>query len=190
MSERPPVAWVLEPDVFPARYWMRFVVQGTGSSCGTMTGGLIRHGRISPISQLYFTAVCKTRLAFVKRSPGSRAPTATLLPSNVDLGIRASPWLLHQQWKILSANSLVANPDAALRSIGAVDEVFVRPNSPLKPFAGRVLSRARITLEALDYGFYFDDSEIDVVLTPVRRSAANGGLSSWPQLSSPAALSS
>jgi hypothetical protein len=81
---------------------------------------------------------------------------------------RASRWLLHQRWEILPANTLVANPDAALQSIGASDEVFVRPNSPLKPFSGRVLPRNRITLEALDYGFYFDDPTIDVVLTPVR----------------------
>jgi hypothetical protein len=46
--------------------------------------------------------------------------------------------------------------------------VFVRPDSPLKPFSGRVLKRDGITLKALDYGFYYEDDQLPVVIAPVR----------------------
>lgn len=44
--------------------------------------------------------------------------------------------------------------------------VFVRPDSPLKPFSGRVLERDRISLATLDHGFYYDDEQLPVVVAP------------------------
>lgn len=44
--------------------------------------------------------------------------------------------------------------------------VFVRPDSPLKPFTGRVLDRDQVTLGALDHGFYYDDASLPVVVSP------------------------
>ena len=41
--------------------------------------------------------------------------------------------------------------------------MFVRPDSPLEPFAGRVLARDKISLAALDHGFYYDDAYLPVV---------------------------
>ena len=46
------------------------------------------------------------------------------------------------------------------------DRVFVRPDSPLKAFSGRVLPRAGLTLAALDHGFYYDDLDLPVVVAP------------------------
>lgn len=46
------------------------------------------------------------------------------------------------------------------------DRVFVRPDSPLKPFSGRVLGRGDITLAALDHGYYYDDEALPIVVTP------------------------
>jgi hypothetical protein len=81
---------------------------------------------------------------------------------------RAQRWLLHQTWRVLPAASLVADPHAALDLLGVRDSVFVRPDSPLKPFSGRVLERDAITLKALDHGFYYDDDQLPVVMAPVR----------------------
>ncbi|WP_343076481.1 ATP-grasp domain-containing protein [Jiangella mangrovi] len=44
--------------------------------------------------------------------------------------------------------------------------VFVRPDSALKPFSGRVLERDQITLRALDHGFFYDDDSLPVVVAP------------------------
>jgi hypothetical protein len=63
---------------------------------------------------------------------------------------------------------LVANPDKVLAQIGAPGSFFVRPDSPLKPFSGRVLQRERVSLAALDHGFYYDDLETPVIVAPVQ----------------------
>jgi len=75
---------------------------------------------------------------------------------------RAQSWLLNTEWQILPADRLVASPPD-------YDPVFVRPDSPLKPFSGRVLERDQISLPALDFGFYFDDPTLPVVVAPVRQ---------------------
>lgn len=46
------------------------------------------------------------------------------------------------------------------------DQVFIRPDSPLKPFSGRMLGRDSITLAALDYGFYYDEPDLPIVVAP------------------------
>lgn len=46
--------------------------------------------------------------------------------------------------------------------------MFVRPDSPLKPFSGRVLSAEAVSLPALDHGFYFDDPTLPVIVAPVQ----------------------
>lgn len=81
---------------------------------------------------------------------------------------RAKPWLLHDPYRILPASELVADPQAAFASVGAGAKAFVRPDSPLKPFSGRVLPVDGVTLQALDHGFYYDDAELPVVVAPVR----------------------
>lgn len=46
------------------------------------------------------------------------------------------------------------------------ETVFVRPDSALKPFSGRLLDRSDITLRSLDHGFYYEDELLPVVVTP------------------------
>lgn len=52
------------------------------------------------------------------------------------------------------------------------DRVFVRPDSPLKPFSGRVLERKDITSAALDHGYYYDDEDLGIVVTPTAEVGA------------------
>lgn len=74
---------------------------------------------------------------------------------------RAQRWLLNADWRILAADQLVADPPP-------FERMFVRPDSALKPFSGRVLDRANLGLAALDFGFYFDDPALPVLVAPVR----------------------
>lgn len=80
---------------------------------------------------------------------------------------RAAAWLLNSKWKLLSARDFVGNSSSVLDELGCGMEVFVRPDSPLKPFSGRTLSRDKISLEALDFGFYFEDPALQVIVAPV-----------------------
>jgi hypothetical protein len=80
----------------------------------------------------------------------------------------ARQWLLHTDWRLMSANDLVASAATVAAELGCTDRIFVRPDSPLKPFSGRVLDVASVTLAALDYGFYFDDDALPIVAAPIR----------------------
>lgn len=44
--------------------------------------------------------------------------------------------------------------------------VSVRPDSPLKPFSGRVLGRDEVIVRALDHGFDHGDEQLPVVVAP------------------------
>ena len=99
--------------------------------------------------------------------PGSYCNTEAFLCSS--WYPQAKEFLLHEQWEVMSAARLVETATSIFDRIGDGSVIFVRPDSPLKPFSGRVVKRGRLTLEALDHGFYYDDVEIPVVVTPVRR---------------------
>jgi hypothetical protein len=81
---------------------------------------------------------------------------------------RAAEWLLHRAWTVVPADALVAGRGAVLEPLGSPGTVFVRPDSPLKPFAGRVLPVDGISLSSLDHGFYYDDPALHVIVAPVR----------------------
>lgn len=169
---RTPVTWVLEANVFPARYTAledavrragHAVLQWNDDWWSTRSWPRLGDKTVLFHGSLGNAARIRSELGW---NPGAYCHTAAFECSAWYSGVR--DWLLHRQWTILPANALTADPDVALQPLGIPDEVFVRPNSPLKPFAGRVLPRDRITLEALDFGFYYDDPTIDVVVTPVR----------------------
>lgn len=82
---------------------------------------------------------------------------------------RAKEWLVHERWVSSTVEALVADPPAVLRDIGASDRVFVRPDSPLKPFSGRVLSSTAISFKALDHGFYYEDKALPIIAAPVQK---------------------
>lgn len=78
---------------------------------------------------------------------------------------RAGRWLLNADWRCVPAQALVAAPPAH-------DPLFVRPDSPLKPFSGRVLARAQLSLAALDHGYYYEDPGLPVIVAPARPVSA------------------
>jgi hypothetical protein len=79
----------------------------------------------------------------------------------------AKSWLLHEKWVFSTVSEFVSEPDRCLAEIGSPESFFVRPDSPLKPFSGRVIQREKLSFEALDYGFYYEDKNLPIVITPV-----------------------
>ncbi|MDJ0722588.1 MAG: ATP-grasp domain-containing protein [Desulfobacterales bacterium] len=79
----------------------------------------------------------------------------------------AKSWLLHEKWVFSTVSEFVSDPDRCLAEIGSPGSFFVRPDSPLKPFSGRVIERDKLSFEALDYGFYYEDKNLPIVITPV-----------------------
>lgn len=80
---------------------------------------------------------------------------------------KARPWLVHEKWIFSTVSAFVSDPECCLAEIGSPEAFFVRPDSPLKPFSGRVIQRGKLSLEALDYGFYYEDKNLPIVITPV-----------------------
>lgn len=64
--------------------------------------------------------------------------------------------------------ALVRSPAATVAALGKPDHTFVRPDSPLKPFSGRPLSIDDVSLATLDYGFYYNDEQLPVVVSTLK----------------------
>lgn len=76
--------------------------------------------------------------------------------------------LLHERWLVLPAAQAVEQAEELFDRIGDGESLFVRPDSPLKPFSGRVVKSGEFTLRKLDHGFYYDDENISVIVAPVQ----------------------
>jgi hypothetical protein len=84
----------------------------------------------------------------------------------------ATRWLLNTNCTIVPLRTLVANPESILKDLLKFergDEIFIRPDGPLKQFSGRVLRRDNITMHAVDFGFYFEDEMLPVVVAPAQK---------------------
>ncbi len=82
--------------------------------------------------------------------------------------LRVSAWLPRVE-------ALVLNREVLHTTVGDVaslelpwSRVFVRPDSAMKPFAGRVLEREQIDPGALDHGFYYENLDLPIVLSPAQ----------------------
>lgn len=56
-----------------------------------------------------------------------------------------------------------------LAELSRPKEVFIRPTSPLKQFSGRIIDTNNITLQALDYGYYYDNLDLKILIAPVQK---------------------
>src|SRR5436190_1905079 len=164
------MTWILEREVFPNGDCIRGAAAEAGhrvidwsddwwanSEWPRLDGPILFHGSLGNAARISGVLSWK---------PGAYCQTAKFHCS-AWYGT-AAKWLLHERWEVLPASQFVRHADAVMETLGAQDSVFVRPDSPLKPFTGRVLSRAQISLATLDHGFYYDDPEIPVVVAPVR----------------------
>ncbi len=79
----------------------------------------------------------------------------------------AEQWLVQKDWSKTTVEHLVNDPESCLKSINR-GHFFVRPNSPLKPFSGRVLHKDHISMAALDFGFYYDDPQSEVIISSIQ----------------------
>lgn len=82
------------------------------------------------------------------------------------------PHLANPDAIFTTAAQLVAEPSRVLAPLGCPDRIFVRPDSPLKPFSGRVVRLDQLSLEALDHGFYYDDPQLPILACPVQQIEA------------------
>ncbi|WP_162242594.1 ATP-grasp domain-containing protein [Leifsonia sp. Leaf336] len=124
----------------------------TGQAVPALTGPVVFHGSLG-------SADVVARAGWW--SPGAFCATSQFACSA--WWPAARDVLLTSRYTLTTVGDLVAA--GAPDGFGA--RIFVRPDSPLKPFSGRVLDADRITLQALDHGFYYDETSLPVIVTPV-----------------------
>ncbi len=163
--------WLIEPEVFAPGYAERMAaaVAAAGhrlrrwddawwdEGLPRLDGPVVFHGSLGNAAELARRGV---------HQPGAFCDVAAFHCSA--WYPRTEAWRLQRPYLVLPARALVADPDAVRARLGS-ERLFVRPDSPLKPFAGRVLDAGAITLAELDHGLYWDDVELPVVAAPVRR---------------------
>jgi len=96
--------------------------------------------------------------------PGAFCNTTGFLCTNwySELG----PWLLNQRHHFTTVRELVDAPQKMMELLGD-SRVFVRPDSPLKPFSGRVVDLnppGGFNAAYLDHGFYYDDLDLPILV--------------------------
>ena len=167
------VTWVLESGVFPDTHApIRKAVRDRGHRLVDWSDAWWADGVPSrvPRSPVVFHGSLGNAARIdseLRWTPGSFCPVDSFRCSAWYESAR--PWLVHADWTICAADKLVADARAIAERLRSPGRLFVRPDSPLKPFSGRVVDTATLTLAELDHGFYYDDRSIPVVAAPIRR---------------------
>jgi hypothetical protein len=81
---------------------------------------------------------------------------------------RLGPLFANADAVTTTVQELVDDRRALLARLHDPPRVFVRPDSALKPFAGRVLDATAIDRAALDHGYYYDDDALPILVAPAR----------------------
>jgi len=165
------LVWVVEPDVFGQDYNLPFAAKAVGHNvlewCDDwwetkrwpeLTDKLvIFHGSLNNAARIS---------AELPWNPGAFCDIDWLHCSTYFPIVEK--WLLNKCWALTTVKELVNQSECVLSRIGSANSFFVRPDSPLKPFSGRVITRNNLTLEALDYGFYYDDENLPIIISPIK----------------------
>lgn len=166
------VTWVLEPDIFLETHApIRSAIRGQGHrlidwSDSWWADGIPAH---VPSSSVIFHGSLGNAAQIaeqLKWLPGSFCPVKAFHCS-AWYG-PAREWLVHNDWIICPADELISNAENIATKLSSGPRLFVRPDSPLKPFSGRVVDVSSVTLASLDHGFYYDDETLPVVAAPVQ----------------------
>jgi hypothetical protein len=161
--------WVIEPSAFPPRYeTFAQALVDAGHCVVRLAEGASELPALEATEPVLFHGSLGLAAAAAKAwSPGAFCKTEAFHCSA--WYPLAKKWLLHRDFRVLPASALCRMQFEIGEALGSSDALFIRPDSPLKPFAGRVLPVGSISLRALDFGFYFDDEELPVVAAPVRK---------------------
>lgn len=166
------ITWVLEKVVFEDRQSrLAAALESAGHEVIWWKDSWLEEGLAPSLSDSFVvfqgSLGCASNVKELGWSPGAYCNTEAF---HCTAWYKAtSSWLVHEQWKSSSVKDLVEHPESALDSLSIGDKFFVRPDSPLKPFSGRVLERSKLSLKALDHGFYYDDENLPIIVAPVQQ---------------------
>lgn len=82
---------------------------------------------------------------------------------------QVAPWRLAEQYEVTTVELFCQRAKWFAQHFEST-QLFVRPDSPLKPFSGRIVDTATVIPETLDYGFYYTDLSLPIVVSAVQES--------------------
>ena len=164
------ITWVLESDVFPDRQQrLRAAVAATDHQVVEWDDGWWSSGHWPTLSDQ--PVVFHGSLGNAERirselpwAPGAYCDTPAFHCSAWYPLVSGS--LLNGEHLFSTVRSFTADPEPHFERLGNPDALFVRPDSPLKPFSGRLIHRGGVSPAKLDHGFYYDDLDLPIVLAP------------------------
>ena len=165
------VTWILESDVFPNSHGeLRKAISNAGHRIVDSQDEWWLHEppEFDPETPVVFHGSLGNAAVIEMKAiwfPGSFCPVNEFCCTA--WYPQANPWLIHRRWRCLPANELIVNATSVAAEIGCTDQIFVRPDSPLKPFSGRVLDVDSVSLKSLDHGFYYEDETLPVIVAPI-----------------------
>ena len=74
-------------------------------------------------------------------------------------------YLLNSDYVMMPVAELIRQKEMIGKMLGRDGMVFVRPSSGFKQFTGRLVACDELTLESLDYGFYYEEKDLLVVVS-------------------------
>jgi len=167
-----PINWLLESNIFPESHPpLRDAILRAGHTIIDWSDSWITDGaptQLSAESTVFHGSLGSAAYVYnnLDWTPGSLCNTQKFYCSEWYEQYRH--WLVHEKYAFATVTELIENSKDIAQSVGASNSIFVRPDSPLKPFSGRVVNVDGLSLKDLDYGFYYDDSQLPVVVAPIR----------------------
>lgn len=79
-----------------------------------------------------------------------------------------APLVANRDSVFTTVRRLVDDAPTVLGPLGNPERIFVRPDSPLKPFSGRQVAVPSLSLEALDHGYYYEDEHLPIVVSSIK----------------------
>lgn len=76
-------------------------------------------------------------------------------------------WNLQQNYIITDLQYLFKHKEQILSDLNNPEHIFIRPDSPMKEFSGRIVTTNNLSLNSFDYGMYFDTDTINIVISPI-----------------------
>lgn len=165
--------WMLEPDVFaPGTHPMRAAVLRAGQRAidwddqwwhdasypAASEEATVFHGSLGNAARI---------AALGRWQPGALCAVEAFACSS--WYPRFAEQLVHREFRATTVRELCAAPTQVAGALAdGSGRVFVRPDSPLKPFSGRVVALEGLTPGHLDHGFYFEDLDLPVIVAPLR----------------------
>ena len=179
-----PVTWVLESDVFPNSHQaVRDAVRAAGCRLVDWDDAWWQDGIPPGVGKdaTLFHGSLGNAAAIEAKLPWKPGAFCKVSAFNCSAWYdEAREFLLHTDWRLLPANKFVTSAQAVCEEIGCGDRVFVRPDSPLKPFSGRVLDTASITLYNISSSSVSLGAEEVLAFNAARFASASRSLLQYP----------